>query len=81
MIAFFFLFPPRQAKLEGRSLLAPEPEETGAGDTSVTEEDAEEGGEEGAVTKKGEPTHWKLLDPKSMKVSWKTHDFNKKIGR
>jgi hypothetical protein len=51
-------------------LLLPEPDEAAAsGDTSAMEEETEDGGDEGGViTKKGEPTHWKQLDPKSMKV-------------
>jgi hypothetical protein len=36
---------------------------------TAAEEETEEGGDEGgAVTKKSEPTHWKQLDPKTMKV-------------
>ena len=32
------------------------------------EEESEDGGEEGGVVTKKEPTHWKQLDPKTMKV-------------
>jgi hypothetical protein len=50
-------------------LVDPAGEANSAADASMEEEQEEGGDDEGGVVKKTEPTHWKQLDPKSMKVS------------